>query len=51
MLHFRCVYVVLQLNAIEGLSYLGALLSKLDANGMVVSTFLYRYWLVFKSGF
>ena len=36
--------VLLQMSAIQGLSYLGALLSKLESTGMVVSTFLYRYW-------
>jgi len=36
------VHFLLQLNAIQGLSYLGSLLSKLESTGMAFSTFLYR---------
>jgi len=38
----KCCVFLLQLNAIQGLSYLGSLLSKLESTGMAFSTFLYR---------
>ena len=42
-LQFFCGTCLLQLNAVQGLSHLGGLLSKLESTGMIVSTFLYRY--------